>query len=37
VLADVIVFGAALNWQLEYGVTGRAVEAKRLDNQAVRA
>jgi membrane protein len=29
VLANVIVFGAALNWQLAYGRTGRAVEAKR--------
>jgi membrane protein len=29
VLANVIVFGAALNWQLTYGRTGRAVEAKR--------
>ena len=29
VLANVIVFGAALNWQLAYGRTGREVEAKR--------
>jgi membrane protein len=29
VMAVVIVFGAALNWQLAYGTTGRKVEAKR--------
>jgi membrane protein len=29
VMANVIVFGAALNWQLAYGTTGRPVEAKR--------
>jgi membrane protein len=29
VMANVIVFGAALNWQLAYGESGREVEAKR--------
>ena len=33
VLANVIVFGAALNWQLAYGRTGREVEAKRPEGQ----
>ena len=33
VLANVIVFGAALNWQLAYGRTGREVEAKRSEGQ----
>jgi membrane protein len=37
VLANVIVFGAALNWQLAYGRTGRLVEAKRVDDQPARA
>ena len=29
VMANVIVFGAALNYVLAYGVTGRAVEPRR--------
>ena len=33
VLANVIVFGPALNWQLAYGRTGREVEAKRPEGQ----
>lgn len=37
VLANVIVFGAALNWQLAYGRTGRAVEAKRARDQPASA
>jgi membrane protein len=37
VLANVIVFGAALNWQLAYGQTGRVVEAKRLEDQPASA
>jgi membrane protein len=37
VLANVIVFGAALNWQLAYGRTGRAVEAKRPRGQPASA
>lgn len=37
VLANVIVFGAALNWQLAYGLTGRAVEAKRSRDQPASA
>ena len=31
VMANVIVFGATLNWQLAYGQTGRRVEAKRSE------
>jgi membrane protein len=37
VLANVIVFGAALNWQLAYGRTGRGVVAKRADDQPASA
>jgi uncharacterized BrkB/YihY/UPF0761 family membrane protein len=32
VMAIMIVFGAALNYVLAYGVGGRAVQAKRPDN-----
>jgi membrane protein len=31
VMANVIVFGAALNYVLAYGITGRPVTAKRAD------
>ena len=37
VLANVIVFGAALNWQLAHGRTGRAVEAKQSAGQTASA
>ena len=35
VMANVIVFGAALNYVLAYGVTGREVEPKRPDGPSV--
>ena len=31
-MANVIVFGAALNYVLAYGVTGRPVEPKRPES-----
>ena len=37
VLANVIVFGAALNWQLAYGRTGHQVAAKRAEDQPASA
>jgi membrane protein len=37
VMANVIVFGAALNWQLAYGVTGRAVVEKHAAGQPASA
>jgi membrane protein len=35
VMANVIVFGAALNYVLAYGVTGRAVQPKRVGEEAL--
>ena len=37
VMANVIIFGATLNYQLAYGRTGRRVEAKRSETQPASA